>query len=153
MRSVNMVVLIGHLTRDPEMRQTTTGKSVATFSIATNRTWTTADGERQEQTDFHDLVAWGKLAEICDQYLSKGTAIYVRGRLQTRNWEAQDGTKRYKTEIVVDDLNILSPRKQGDSNSFEVDLGSTAPKTEENLTTSKAADSGSEEINVEDIPF
>ena len=148
-----MVVLIGHLTRDPEMRQTTTGKSVATFSIATNRTWTTADGERQEQTDFHDLVAWGKLAEICDQYLSKGTAIYVRGRLQTRNWEAQDGTKRYKTEIVVDDLNILSPRKQGDSNSFEVDLGSTAPKTEENLTTSKAADSGSEEINVEDIPF
>src|SRR3989344_823036 len=114
MRSVNMVVLIGHLTRDPELRQTTSGQSVATFSIATNRRWTTAEGAQQEETNFHDLVAWGKLAGICDQYLTKGAAVYIRGRLNNRNWEAQDGTKRYKTEIVVEDLNILSSKRAGE---------------------------------------
>lgn len=157
MRSVNMVVLIGHLTRDPELRQTTTGQSVATFSIATNRAWTTASGERQEETDFHDLVAWGKLAEICDQYLNKGTAVYVRGRLHTRTWEAQDGSKRYKTEIVIDDLNILSPRKQGEDIDTDGGLAAVAEgKPSKKPSKSKeegSADTGSEEINVEDIPF
>lgn len=113
MRSVNKVILIGNLTRDPELRHTANGQPVATFSIATNRTWTTATGEKQEAADYHDLVAWGKLAEICDQYIGKGSAIYVEGRLQTRSWEAPDKTKRHKTEVIIQELNILQRKKNG----------------------------------------
>jgi len=163
MRSVNKVILIGHLTRDPELRQTSGGQSVATFSIATNRVWNTSGGDRQESTEFHDLVAWGKLAEICDQYLSKGIAVYVEGRLNTRNWEAQDGSKRYKTEVVVNDLNILT--KKGDAPakmpSSTASTASTPESTPEAMTDSVDIDSSfetaettdSERINVEDIPF
>lgn len=112
MRSVNKVILIGHLTRDPELRQTAGGQPVTTFSIATNRVWNDASGERQEAADYHDLVAWGKLAEICDQYLRTGCAIYVEGRLHTRRWEAPDNTKRHKTEVVVQELNILQRKNE-----------------------------------------
>ena len=118
MRSVNKVILIGHVTRDPELRQTTSGHPITTLSIATNRTWVTSASDRQESTEFHDLVAWGKLAEICHKYVGKSTAIYVEGRLHTRKWEAQDGSKRYKTEIVITELNILSGRKD-DENETE----------------------------------
>ncbi|MDD4351722.1 MAG: single-stranded DNA-binding protein [Candidatus Gracilibacteria bacterium] len=114
MRSVNKVILIGHLTRDPELRQTANGHPVATFSIATNRYWTTSEGQKQESTEFHDLVAWGRLAEICHENLTKGCAIYVEGRLHTRNWDSPEGGKRYKTEVVVSELNILM-RKNGTS--------------------------------------
>ena len=106
-RSVNTVIIIGNLTRDPEMRYTPAGHPVTNFSVATNRVWTTADGERREETEFHDVVAWNKLAEICNQYLRKGRKVYVRGRLQTRRWHAADGSPRSKTEIVAEDMVIL----------------------------------------------
>lgn len=112
MRSVNIVILMGHLTRDPELRQTANGQPVATFSIATNRVWTTSAGQRQESTDFHDLVAWGRLAEICSQQLTKGCAIHVVGRLHQRSWTTPEGIKKHKTEIVINELNIVF-RKNG----------------------------------------
>lgn len=123
MRSVNIVILMGHLTRDPELRRTANGQPVATFSIATNRVWTTSAGQRQEATDFHDLVAWGRLAEICSQQLTKGCAIHVVGRLHQRSWTTPEGVKKHKTEIVINELNIVF-RKNGAPNSGEGDMES-----------------------------
>ena len=97
---LNKVQIIGNITQDIELKQTPNGQSVCSFSVATNRNWKDANGMRQEQAEFHNLVFWGKLAEIAGEYLQKGKKVYVEGRLQTRNWEAQDGTKRYRTEIV-----------------------------------------------------
>lgn len=111
-RSVNKALIIGNLTRDPEMRYTPQGHAVTSFGVATNREWTT-NGERKEATEFHNVVAWGKLAELCSQLLSKGRKVYIEGRLQTRTWDDQNGVKHYKTEIVADDMVILDPRPAG----------------------------------------
>ncbi len=111
-RSLNKVQLIGNLTRDPELRYTPQGTAVCTVGLATNRTWTTDAGEKKEEAEFHRLVAWNKLAELCAQLLFKGRRIYVEGRLQTRSWQAQDGTQRQTTEIVVSDMMILDSRRQ-----------------------------------------
>ncbi|OGE30766.1 hypothetical protein A3C59_03565 [Candidatus Daviesbacteria bacterium RIFCSPHIGHO2_02_FULL_36_13] len=111
-RSWNRVELIGNLTRDPELRYTPNGAAVCTFGLATNRTYVT-DGEKKEEVDFHRLVAWNKLAELCNQLLKKGTKAFLSGRLQTRSWEGQDGQTRNVTEIVVEDMIVLSP-KTGD---------------------------------------
>lgn len=111
MRSVNKIIIIGNLTRDPEMRQTPNGQNVTTFGIATNREWVTQNGERKNSAEFHECVAWARLAEICSQHLKKGNLVYVEGYLKTRSWEAEDGTKRFKTEIVVQDMIILEKRK------------------------------------------
>ncbi len=108
-RSWNRVELIGNLTRDPELRYTPNGAAVVTFGMATNRTYVT-DGEKKEEVDFHKLVAWNKLAELCNQLLKKGMRVFVSGRLQTRSWEAQDGTQRQSTEIVLEDMIILTPK-------------------------------------------
>ncbi|NMB70062.1 single-stranded DNA-binding protein [candidate division WWE3 bacterium] len=113
-RNLNKVMLIGNLTRDPEMRYTPQGNAVASFVIATNREWVTS-GERKQAADFHNVVAWNKLAEICGQLLKKGTKVYVEGRLQTRTWQDPQGSKKYKTEIVIDDMIILSKIKQDGS--------------------------------------
>ena len=115
-RSLNKVMLIGNLTRDPDVRYTPTGTSVASFAIATNRSWTPADGgEKQERVDYHNIVAWSKLADICGQLLHKGDKVYVEGRLQTRDWKAQDGTDRKITEIVIDTMMLLrSTRSSGE---------------------------------------
>ncbi|MBD3250956.1 single-stranded DNA-binding protein, partial [Candidatus Uhrbacteria bacterium] len=112
--SLNRAQLIGNVTRDPEVRTTTTGQSVANFSVATNAQWTDAQGQKQERSEFHNIVAWGKLGEICGQYLAKGRRVYVEGRLQTRDWETQDGQKRQRTEIVADNV-IMLDRPQGAS--------------------------------------
>lgn len=106
-------MLIGNLTRDPEMRYTPQGNAVASFVIATNREWVT-QGEKKQSVDFHNVVAWNKLAEICGQLLKKGIKVFVEGRLQTRDWVGDDGKKRYKTEIIIDDMIILTPKKSGD---------------------------------------
>lgn len=106
-RSLNKVMLIGNLTRDPELRYTPSGTAVCTFGMATNRQWIDAEGNLQESTEFHRIVAWAKLAEICSQLLFKGRKVYVEGRLQTREWTAQDGTKRTTTEIVIDTMLAL----------------------------------------------
>lgn len=125
MRSVNIVVLMGHLTRDPELRQTANGQPVATFSIATNRVWTTSAGQRQESTDFHDLVAWGRLAEICSQQLTKGCAIHVVGRLHQRSWTTPEGVKKHKTEIVINELNIVFRKNGAPGSDGSMDAGMT----------------------------
>lgn len=112
-RSWNRVELIGNLTRDPELRYTPNGAAVCTFGLATNRTYVT-EGERKEEVDFHRLVSWNKLAELCNQLLKKGVKVFISGRLQTRSWEAQDGTQRTVTEIVVEDMILLTPKSTGD---------------------------------------
>src|ERR1700729_3390790 len=114
-RSLNRVQLIGNLTRDPELRYTPNGNAVCTFGLATNRTWTTDSGEKREEVDFHRIVAWNKLAELCSQFLVKGRKVYVEGRLSTRNWTAQDGTQKSTTEVVIDDMILLDNRQGGSS--------------------------------------
>ena len=109
-RSLNKVQLIGNLTRDPELRYTPSGAAVCTLGLATNRQWVTEAGEKKEDAEFHRLVAWNKLAEICSQLLKKGRKIYVEGRLQTRSWQGQDGNQRQTTEIVISDMIILDPK-------------------------------------------
>lgn len=113
-RSLNKVQLIGNLTREPELRYTTGGTPVITFGLATNRSWKDQDGNTKEVAEFHNIVAWNKMAEICQQLLAKGMKIYVEGSLTTRSWEADDGSTRYKTEIRVDDMILLDSKgKQG----------------------------------------
>lgn len=110
-KSLNKVMLIGNLTRDPEMRYTPQGTAVCTFGVATNRSWTDPSGEKKEEADFHNIVAWNKLAEICAQLLKKGRKVYVEGRLQTRSWQGTDGTQKQRTEIVINDMVILDKRE------------------------------------------
>ena len=111
--SLNKVILIGNLTRDPELRYTPQGTAVCTFGLATNREWADASGQKQEAVEFHKIVAWNKLAEICSQLLFKGRKAYVQGRLQTRNWQGQDGAERTTTEIVIDEMIAFGEGKSG----------------------------------------
>lgn len=110
MRSVNKVILVGNITRDPELKKTGSGQSIATFGLATNREWVTGSGEKQSLAEYHNLVAWGKLAEICQQYLKKGKLIYTEGYLKTRSWDSPEGAKIFKTEIVINDMIMLDKR-------------------------------------------
>ncbi len=117
MRSINKVILIGNLTRDPEMRRTPNEQYVATFGMATNREWMTKDGRKQASSEFHDVVCWGRLAEIANQFLKKGKAVYVEGYLKTRSWDDATGIKKFRTEIVAQDLIMLDKRT---ATGFEV---------------------------------
>lgn len=110
MKSINKVILIGNLGKDPELRYTSSGTAVASFSIATSETWKNADGDIQESTQWHSLVAWKKLAEICGEYLHKGSRVYVEGRLQYRTYDDKNGVKRYVTEVVLENLVMLDGR-------------------------------------------
>lgn len=145
--NLNRAMIIGNLTRDPEVRTTPSGQTVANFGVATNHVWTDSAGVKQEKTEFHNLVAWGKLAEICGQFLGKGRKVYVEGRLQTREWEGQDGVKRYRTEIVVENMIMLDRGNGAGPGNAPVRNGGAA----------NVAPAGSEptveEIRVEDIPF
>lgn len=176
-RSLNKVMLIGNLTRDVELRYTPSGTAVATFGLATNRSWSTGDGgDRQEETQFHRIVAWSKLAEICGQLLFKGRKIFIEGRLQTRKWTGQDGQQRESTEIVAENMMILDSRnRDGQSTGSDeefVAVDETAGVVPPPDDLAMPADSGapkatkpvkkaapkkeepvSDEINVEDIPF
>jgi single-strand DNA-binding protein len=111
-RSLNKVILIGNLTRDPELRYTPQGTPVCTFGLATNRTWMDANSQKQEATEFHRIVAWHKLGELCSQLLFKGRKTYVEGRLQTRSWTGQDGQERTTTEVVIDNMIVLDSRRK-----------------------------------------
>jgi len=138
---LNKVQLYGNITKDIELRTTQGGSNVASFSIATNRTWKDKGGKKQEDTQFHNVVAWGKTAELIDQYMSKGSAIYIEGRLQTRSYETKDGQKRYVTEVVVENMQF-GPKKAGSGATTETESG---PEPEEE---SKVPD-----IDLGDIPF
>ena len=129
-RNLNKVMLIGNLTRDPEMRYTPQGNGVASFVIATNREWVT-QGEKKQSVDFHNVVAWNKLAEICGQLLKKGMKVFVEGRLQTRDWVGEDGKKRYKTEVIIDDMIILTPKRTGEEGTEEDLVDVEIPESEE----------------------
>ena len=107
---VNRVILVGHLGGDPEMRYTSSGTPVTNFSLATNERWNNQDGERQERTEWHKIVTWSKLAEISNQYLTKGQLVFIEGRIQTREWDDKDGNKRRTTEIVASEMRMMSPR-------------------------------------------
>jgi len=113
MAGVNKVILVGRLGRDPEVRYTPSGTAVANFSIATSEQWTNKDGEKQERTEWHKIVAWRRLGEICGEYLHKGSQIYIEGRLQTRDWEDRDGNKRYTTEVIAQTMQMLGPADKG----------------------------------------
>jgi single-strand DNA-binding protein len=109
MANVNKAILIGRLGADPVKRYTSSGTPVVTFRIATTEGWTNKDGQRQERTEWHQIVAWSKLAEICDQYLSKGRLVYIEGRIQTREWEDKDGNRRWTTEVIANQMQMLGP--------------------------------------------
>lgn len=145
-RSFNQVILVGNLARDPELRTVPSGQSVASFAVATNRVWQDQSGQQQEAADFHNIVAWGKLAELSEQYLKKGRKVMIVGRLQTRSWDAEDGSKRYKTEIVVSEINFLDrPGDEQSANFSESQPTGSAPKT----SSSKKAPEDS--IQIEDL--
>ena len=161
-------MLIGNLTRDPELRYTPTGAAVCTIGLATNRSWTMESGEKKEETEFHRVVAWNKLAELCSQLLTKGRKIYVEGRLRTNSWTANDGTQRSTTEVVIEDMIILDSRRPvtGEGETTGAPEASTvmaqpAPtktvaaktKKEETNVEPKGGKEPSEDINPDDIPF
>src|SRR4030043_803869 len=181
-RSLNKAQIIGNLTRDPELRYTPQGTAVCTFGLATNRTWVTEAGDQKEDTEFHRIVAWNKLAEICSQLLFKGRKAYVEGRLKTRQWTAQDGNLRQTTEIVIDEMLILDSKQMPDEGVTEgavpeepVEMKEEVPSEEEagsaeaekKEPTSKATKSATdqpktkkadekkkeEEVKAEEIPF
>ncbi len=179
---LNKVMIIGNVTQDPESRTTQQGQNVCTFSVATNLIWTDKSGQRQQRPEYHNVVTWRKLADICAQYLTKGKKIYIEGRLQTRNWEGKDGVKRYRTEIVADNMIMLSGGGDGSRGSFAAGgkTNSTAPKEKNGvvgLPTVQLEDEGlkkstketvdvaaskdtkdskaktDEQISIDDIPF
>jgi single-strand DNA-binding protein len=110
-RGLNKVIIIGNVGRDPEMRYTPSGRPVTSFSVATSRTWVSAEGERREETEWFNVVAWGNLAEICKAHLNKGQQVYVEGRLQTRGWEDENGKKHFRTELVASEMILLGDRR------------------------------------------
>jgi single-strand DNA-binding protein len=160
--TLNKALIIGNLTRDPELRTTTSGQNVATFGVATSRVWTGSDGKKQEKTEFHNIVAWAKLADICSQYLTKGRKVYVEGHLQTREWDGQDGSKRNRTEIVAENVIILDRPPQGgapmvrpaagSAQGFSID-GPAADISVAGAAPMPNATKAEEEIKIEDIPF
>jgi len=119
-RDLNKVMILGHLGRDPEMRFTPSGRPVTTFTVATNRSWTTGDGERHSETEWFNVVAWGNLAEICKQYLSKGQQVYVEGRLQTRRWDDSEGVKHSNVEIVASEMMVLGDKRDNAQSGTEL---------------------------------
>ena len=140
MNSLNRAEIIGNVTRDPELKTTGTSQSVTTVGVATNRTWTDSGNQKHEEAEFHNIVCWGKLADIACQFLKKGTKVYFAGRLRTRTWEDEAGAKHYRTEIVAQDMIILSPKGQGGitaNGQEDVDHGSNLP----------------DEVSAEDLPF
>jgi single-strand DNA-binding protein len=156
--NLNKAMIIGNVTRDPEIRNTPMGSQVASFAVATNSVWKDQSGQKQEKVEYHNIVAWKRLAEICGQYLHKGSKIYVEGRIQTRDWTGQDGVKRYRTEIVMENMIMLDR------------AGATGPATRFNNTPMPSEPMGEpvididepmggeqnpdeEEIKVENIPF
>ncbi len=172
-RSLNKVQLIGNLTRDPELRYTPNGNAVCSFSLATNRYWTTDNGEKREEADFHRIVAWNKLAELCSQFLTKGRKVYVEGRLSTRSWTGQDGVQKQTTEVVIDNMILLDNKGGGQESTDEthdfhdeakeskekpVEEKKQEAKKSDKKKVEKASDdpstgSGQEEVAPDDIPF
>jgi single-strand DNA-binding protein len=160
--NVNKVILVGRLTRDPEVRNTSTGQTVASISIATNRFWKDKSGQKQDQTEFHNVVLWGRLGEIAGQYLAKGAEAFIEGRLQTRKYTAKDGTEKRTTEIVAENMQLGS-RAQGSSSgsgsynrpASQPQAQSATPKApaQEEAIPTINLDEEQDEVRIEDVPF
>ena len=146
---LNNVQLIGRLTRDPEVRTTPTGKNVCSFSIATGFTWNDQQGQKKEQTEFHNIVAWGKLGDIIGQYMKKGRQIYIEGRLQTRSWEGTDKKKNYRTEIIAENMIMLGSK---DGSSASASPAQAAPQARAEQPE-PAAEIPDIQIDNDDLPF
>lgn len=144
MAGVNKVILVGNLGRDPEVRYTKSGQAVASFSLATSERWTGKDGSKEEKTEWHRITAWGKLGEICGEYLSKGKQVYIEGRLQTREWEDKDGNKRQTTEIVANNMTMLG-QAGGDTSGGGPQRGSSGGHS--------GSSGGPDDFEDDDIPF
>lgn len=146
---INKAIIYGNLTRDPELKSLPSGSTVVNFSVATNHTWKDKNGQKQDSVEYHNVVAFGRTAETVNQYMKKGSGIYVEGRIQTRNWEGADGKKNYRTEIVADRVQF-GPKKEGVSQTV-----STTPAKEGSRETSptEGIEYPEENINVDDIPF
>jgi len=145
---VNKVILVGNLGSDPEVRTTPGGQRVANFRLATSRQWSGQDGQKQEKTEWHSIVAWAKLADICERYLTKGKQVYVEGRLETRTWQDKEGQTRYKTEVICETMQMLG--RPGDRNgeaAFEGSARGSAP--DENFAPAPGSTGGSDD----DLPF
>lgn len=164
-RSLNKVQLIGNLTRDPELRYTPQGTAVCTFGVATNRTWKTESGDMKDEAEFHKIVAWNQLAEICSKMLHKGSRVYVEGRIQSRNWTGQDGTQKTTVEIVISDMLVLESKKDGAAGGDvsvpddfgqapEPEVAAAESKTEKEPKKAKKGKEPHETEDIgEDIPF
>ncbi len=157
---LNRAQLIGNVTRDPESRTTPTGQNVCSFSIATNSQWTDAQGQKQTRAEFHNIVAWGKLADICSQYLAKGRRVFLEGRLQTREYTTQDGQKRSRTEITADNMIILDRAPAGGAAAMRSASPASEASTEPSVVpigpdnvVDKGLGAPEQEIRIEDIPF
>jgi single-strand DNA-binding protein len=142
------VILVGNLGKDPELSYLPSGQSVAKFSLATSRSYKDKNGEMKEETEWHNIVAWGKLGEICAQYLSKGRQAYVEGRIQTRTWEGRDGNKRTSVDIVAEDVQMLGSRGESSSGA-----GGRSGERSRTAQADEGADSAPSEITDDDIPF
>lgn len=161
--NLNKAMIIGNVVRDPEMRTTPSGQNVSSFSVATNRVWNDTNGQKQERAEFHNVVAWRRLAEISNQYLKKGSKVYIEGRLQTRSWDDPNGVKRYRTEIIAENMIMLdragSAPSGGDFSASQPSSDNTPvidvneDKMPSNSSDTKSNDSDEEEISIEDIPF
>lgn len=146
---LNRVMILGRLTRDPEVRSTPSGQSVANVGVATSRVWKDTSGTRQERPEYHNVVLWGKLADIAGQYLGKGRRVYIEGRLETRDWTGQDGVKRYRTEIIAENLIMLDAPRSGQSQGESTN----GMRSDEDRAPAPPTSIPDDEIKVEDIPF
>jgi len=147
MANLNKVQVIGNLGQDPEMRFTANGRAVSTFNVAVNRSYTTGEGDRREETEWVRIVAWARLAELVSQYLTKGRLVYVEGRLQTRQWEDKEGQRRYTTEVIAQDIQFLD---RGDADGFD---GRSSGTSTENSGHSPDSDGSEGSIDPNDLPF
>lgn len=152
--NLNKAMVIGNVVRDPEMRTTPSGQNVTSFSVATNLVWNDQSGQKQEKVEYHNIVAWRRLAEIAGQYLKKGSKVYIEGRIQTRSWDDPNGVKRYRTEIITENM-IMLDRAGSTSGDFDGSQPSpnSAPAKPSSPAPAEASAGSEEEISVEDIPF
>jgi single-strand DNA-binding protein len=151
-KSFNQAIVMGNLTRDPEVRTTPSGQNVASFAVATNRSWVDGNGERKEAVEYHEIVAWGKLGELAGQYLAKGRKVMVVGRLQTQSWE-KDGVKRQRTEIVANDINFLDRPGEASGGGDFMPAEPAAAPSEKKSKDVVIEDLGDEAVNLDEIPF
>lgn len=159
-RSLNKVMLIGNLTRDPEIRYTTGGATVVSFGLATNKSWKNPEGEIQESTEFHNIVAWSKMAEICQQLLAKGMKVYIEGSLNTRSWEDDSGSTKYKTEVRIDEMILLDSKGKAGAGFEEQESPEKEKPSEEKIEEKKEEKSDVEDssgkgddVLDDDLPF